>query len=216
MDDTNPLPYDVRECHRLLLAAHQQALQLEQRAMHATQQVAQAEQRVAEHEQRAEELQRVLDATADSFEQLRQQHTAMLEELTWYKRWVHGQRRERVVEGDGQGHLFDLTPAGDARPSPPAEEPRQEIAGHTRRQRRRELDLSRLPHHRHEQDLTRDEKICSCCGRDRERIGEDVTKILEHVPSKLEVHEYVRPKYACRHCKNGVSSPPPPERPQSV
>jgi hypothetical protein len=33
------------------------------------------------------------------------------------------------------------------------------------------------------------------------------------VPSKLEVHEHVRPKYACRYCKNGVSSPPPPQRP---
>jgi hypothetical protein len=27
------------------------------------------------------------------------------------------------------------------------------------------------------------------------------------------VHEYVRGKYACRYCKNGVSSPPPPLRP---
>ena len=54
---------------------------------------------------------------------------------------------------------------------------------------------------------------CSCCGRAKDRIGEDVTKILEYVPSGLEVHEHVRPKYACRYCKNGVSSPPPPPRP---
>src|SRR3990170_7485305 len=40
-----------------------------------------------------------------------------------------------------------------------------------------------------------------------------VTTILEHVPAKLEVHEYVRGKYACRYCKNGVCSPPPPPRP---
>ena len=47
----------------------------------------------------------------------------------------------------------------------------------------------------------------------KDRIGEEVTRILEYVPSKLEVHEHVRPKYACRYCKDGVSSPPPPERP---
>ena len=47
----------------------------------------------------------------------------------------------------------------------------------------------------------------------KDRIGEDVTTILEHVPARLEVHEYVRGKYACRYCKNGVSSPPPPLRP---
>jgi transposase len=40
-----------------------------------------------------------------------------------------------------------------------------------------------------------------------------VTKILEYVPSVLEVHVHVRPKYACRYCKNGVVSPPPPPRP---
>ena len=33
------------------------------------------------------------------------------------------------------------------------------------------------------------------------------------MPAKLEVHVYVRPKYACRHCQDGVASPPPPVRP---
>ncbi|MGI9455098.1 MAG: IS66 family transposase, partial [Aeoliella sp.] len=40
-----------------------------------------------------------------------------------------------------------------------------------------------------------------------------MTKLLDYVPSKLEVHVYVRPKYACRYCKDGVVSPPPPEKP---
>ena len=31
--------------------------------------------------------------------------------------------------------------------------------------------------------------------------------------AKLEVHVHVRPKYACRYCKDGVASPPPPVRP---
>ncbi len=197
MDDANSFPRDLTQCHQLLLAAHQQSVELERQAEEARQQVA--------------ELNRVLDATSDSHARLQQELAAKLEELAWYKRWVHGRRRERIVEGAGQRHLFDLTPPDDvAVPAPP--EARQEIAGHTRR-RRRELDLSRLPHHRHELDLSPEEKICDCCGRAKDRIGEDVTKILEHVPSKLEVHEHVRPKYACRYCKNGVSSPPPPERP---
>lgn len=190
MDDANPFPNDPTQCHQLLLAAHQQARQLEQ-------QVA--------------ELNRVLDQTADSFEKLQQEHTASLEELAWYKRWVHGRRGERIVESAGQQHLFDFAPAANEALIADGT-PRQEIASSPRR-RRRELDLSHLPHHRHEHDLSPQEKICRCCGRLRDRIGEDITKILEHVPSKLEVHEHVRPKYACRYCKDGVSSPPPPERP---
>lgn len=62
-------------------------------------------------------------------------------------------------------------------------------------------------------DLPDEEKTCPCCNRQKDRIGEDITKILEFVPSKLKVHEHIRAKYACRYCKDGVSCPPPPERP---
>jgi len=207
MENADFLPTDLGECHRLLLAAYQQSVRLEQRTTALEKQAAAAQQQAAE-------LDRVLDATSASFQELQQQHTATLEELAWYKRWVHGRRGERVVEADGQQHLFDLTSGSDVDPptAPESSESLQQVAGHTRR-RRRELDLSRLPHHRHELDLPPEQKICSGCGRDKDRIGEDVTTILEHVPSKLEVHEHVRPKYACRYCKDGVSSPPPPERP---
>ncbi len=44
-------------------------------------------------------------------------------------------------------------------------------------------------------------------------IGEDVTRELELQPAKLEAHIHVRPKYACRHCKRGVSAAPLPQRP---
>ena len=203
MDNADSLPTNVAECHRLLMAAYQQSVQLQQHTEDAEQQVAKSEQRVAE-------LNRVLDATSASFQELRQEHASTLDELTWYKRWVHGRRRERIIEGEGQLHLFDLTPPVDTEVPVPAKESRQQ---NVRPTRRRELDLSRLPHHRHELDLSPSEKTCHCCGRAKDRIGEDVTRILEHVPSQLEVHEHVRPKYACRYCKDGVSSPPPPERP---
>jgi transposase len=209
MDDTDSLPSDLSACHRLLLAAFKQAVHLER-------QLADSDRRVTESERRIAELDRVLNATSASFEELQYEHASTLEELAWYKRWVHGRRRERILEGKGQQHLFDLTPPDVAEASAPldSQEPRQEIAGHSRRYpRQRELDLSRLPHHRHERDLPDSEKICTGCGRAKDRIGEDVTTILEYVPSKLEVHEHVRPKYACRSCKDGVSSPPPPERP---
>ncbi len=107
----NSLPTDVTECHRLLLAAFKQAVQLErhaatveQRATQAEQLTTQAEKHVAASKQEVAELKRVLDETAASFEELQQEHTARLEELAWYKRWVHGRRRERVIEGEGQQH----------------------------------------------------------------------------------------------------------------
>src|SRR5436190_3734349 len=154
MDETSFLPNDVAECHRLLVAACKQAVQLEQQAAEAKRQVAQAEQRITESEQRVAELGRVLDATSASFRELQQEYSSTLEQLAWYKRWVHGHRRERIIEGEGQQHLFDLAANDGAEAAVPADapEPHPEITGSTRR-RRRELDFSRLPHHRHELDV---------------------------------------------------------------
>jgi transposase len=185
MDDAHALPDDLDECHQLLLAAFQQATELE----------------------------RVLDRTAASYEALQAAHQAALEELSALKRWIYGRRTEKIVEGEGQGHLFDLQPSALADSVAPAHQhPRHEAAPPCRR-RRRELDLAQLPHYRHEHDVSEADKQCSCCGRPKDRIGHDESKVLEYVPAKLEVHIHVRPKYACRYCRDGVSSPPPPERP---
>jgi transposase len=184
MDDAHALPTDLDKCHQLLLAAFREA----------------------------SELERVLDETAASYESLQATHQAALEELSALKRWIYGRRSEKIVEGEGQYHLFDLEPASatatllEAKPelSPPAA---------TGRRHRRELDLDKLPHFRHEHDLSEADQQCALCGRAKDRIGQDESRILEYVPAKLEVHVHVRPKYACRYCKVGVASPPPPLRP---
>lgn len=199
MDDANFLPNDLGQCQRLLLAAFREATERERR--------------LADTERRVAELSRVLDETAASHHELQGIHEATVDELNALKRWVYGRRRERILEGEGQQHLFDLQSPATAEPEEPAfEEPHGQVAAPSRR-RRRELDLSKLPHYRHELDLSPGEKTCHGCGREKDRIGEDQTKILDYVPPKLEVHVHVRPKYACRHCKDGVVSPPPPERP---
>jgi len=183
MDDAHALPDDLAACQRLLLAAFQ----------------------------KTSELSRVLDETAASYEELQATHQAALDELNALKRWIYGRRTEKLVEGEGQRHLFDLEPSS---PSAPPLEPTPESQRlPTARRRRRELDLDKLPHFRHEHDLSEADKQCSGCGRAKDRIGQDESRILEYVPAKLEVHVHVRPKYACRYCKDGVASPPPPERP---
>src|SRR5438445_13037192 len=83
MDDDHALPTDLAECQQLLLAAFQ----------------------------RAAELSRVLNETAASYEELQATHQAALEELSALKRWIYGRRREKLAEGEGQRHLFDLEPS---------------------------------------------------------------------------------------------------------
>jgi transposase len=208
MDGTNSLPNELSKCHELLLAAYRQSVQLEQQAE-------EAQRRAAESQHQAAELNRVLDETAASFEELKQEHAATLDELAWYKRWAFGRRRERYSEGEGQGHLFDLDPpaADELEDSATGdEEAETEVKGH-RRRKRRQIDWDKLRQIRHEHDLSDEEKVCSCCGRTMDRIGEDVTRELEYEPAKLEAHIHVRPKYACRCCKEGVSAALLPPRP---
>ncbi len=95
MDDAHALPTDLAECHRLLLAAFQ----------------------------RAAELGRVLEETAASYAELQATHQAALEELSALKRWIYGRRTEKLVEGEGQRHLFDLeSPSPSSSPFEPAPE----------------------------------------------------------------------------------------------
>jgi len=90
MDDANFLPSDLTECHQLLVAAYRQSVQLERQAGEAKHRATEAEQRAADSEQRSAELGRVLDETAVSFDQLKQEHATTLDELAWYKRWAFG------------------------------------------------------------------------------------------------------------------------------
>jgi transposase len=55
---------------------------------------------------------------------------------------------------------------------------------------------------------------CSCetCGGDLERLGEDVSEVLEYVPSHFKVIRHVRPKFACSKCQS-ITQSPAPERP---
>jgi transposase len=207
MDDATWLPTDLKECHRLLVAAYQQSVELKREAVAA-------QQRVAQSEQQAAELTRVLDETSASYQELQQEHAATLDELAWFKRWAFGRRRERFTEGQGQGHLFELeSPVAEDSPqaAPPDAEAGSEVKAH--RRKKRQIDWDQLPQVRHDHDLDEAEKSCSCCGRPMERIGEDVTRELEYQRPKLEAHIHVRPKYACPRCKDGVSAAPLPPRP---
>jgi hypothetical protein len=137
------------------------------------QQAQEAQRRAAESEQKVVELNRVLDETAASFEELKQEHAATLDDLAWYKRWAFGRRRERFREGEGQGHLFDLAPPADSDSEDsmtPDQEAEVEIKGH-RRRKKRKIDWDKLRQIRHEHDLSDEEKVCPC-GRTMEATAE--------------------------------------------
>ncbi len=50
---------------------------------------------------------------------------------------------------------------------------------------------------------------CPDCGGDWQRLGEDVSEVLEYVPSSLRVVRHVRPRLACRCCDRMAQAPAP-------
>uniref|UniRef100_UPI00202EB273 IS66 family transposase n=1 Tax=Aquisphaera insulae TaxID=2712864 RepID=UPI00202EB273 len=167
---------------------------------------------------RNDELERILDATAADYSDLRRKNAELVEELALIRRYLFGRRCERVADDPGQGHLFDLPdavigpdplevhePEGPAADEPAAKAPRSRSKPRT--------SFDHLPHVRVEHDLSEAEKSCPCCGGMKRRIGEDISRELEFIPAKFEIREHVLPKYACPKCKGGVAAPPVPPKP---
>jgi transposase len=63
---------------------------------------------------------------------------------------------------------------------------------------------SNLPRVQEIYDIDESQKMCSCCGNQLERIGEDKTEQLNYKPASLYVIEHVRYKYACKHCQESI------------
>jgi transposase len=58
----------------------------------------------------------------------------------------------------------------------------------------------------HHIEVPEAERRCAECGRPKAKIGEDLTRVLEYVPAHFIEHEYHLDKYACGHCKEGVTT----------
>lgn len=79
---------------------------------------------------------------------------------------------------------------------------------------RRKRGQKALPAHlvRIEKVILPDNLDCACCGGALHLIGEDASEALDWVPAIIRVLRTVRPRYACRHCREGVVQAPAPLR----
>lgn len=60
--------------------------------------------------------------------------------------------------------------------------------------------------------LHQDTCTCRQCGAELKQLGEDVSEVLEYVPSHFKVIRHVRPKLACARCQS-ITQSAAPERP---
>jgi transposase len=140
------------------------------------------------------------------------------QQLTWLKRQVFGQKKERLVPDvpEEQMSLEGLFEHAGAKIPGFAEsketityERRKPTKGHGRKPIPDDLHREK-----HIVDVPESEKVCSCCGSQKKQIGEEVTEELEFKPAVFFVNQYVRPKYACPNCPDeGVTTAQMPSRP---
>src|SRR3954454_10464204 len=73
--------------------------------------------------QRFHDLERQLDETCATTEELQRSYACLKEEHLALKRLLFGPRRERLPEDPGQGHLFDMEPMRSVPPEPADSDP---------------------------------------------------------------------------------------------
>lgn len=128
-------------------------------------------------------------------------------ELMRLKRMRFGRSSEALDEKIAQLELtleeLEASQTQSASPAPIAEEPPE----------RTKPVRKALPAHLPRESVVHT-PACTCeqCGGELERLGEDVSEMLEYVPSHFKVIRHVRPKFACTRCER-ITQRPAPERP---
>ena len=133
------------------------------------------------------DLKRQLDETCATNGELQRSYDCLKEQYEAMKRLWLGPRRERLAEAPGQQHLFDIagtvSPASELPDSPAgrgSSPNTKRKKGHGRRQIPEHLPRTEVPH-----DVPAEAKICDC-GREKVRIGEDVTEQVDYVPAQID------------------------------
>jgi len=112
-----------------------------------------------------------------------------------------GRKADKVEYDENQLKLPGLFNEAEATSLPEADEV-EVVPEHTRRKRggRKPLPES-LPREERVIDLSEEDKVCDCCGKQMVKIGEDCTERLQYQPAVATVIVEKRPKYGCRQCE---------------
>jgi transposase len=141
----------------------------------------------------------------------------LLAEIARLKRWQFGRSSERLDATLAQLQLAlgDLPTAPPPLPEPPEESLPAEDSTQAP-PNRKVLPFRRAPRafpaHLPRETVVHAPTSCNCpeCGGAMRQLGEDVSEMLDLVPSYFKVIRHVRPKFSCGHCSRVIQEPAPP------
>ncbi len=156
------------------------------------------------------QLQGLFVQTAQKYNQLIEEYGKLKSELDWLKRHVFGRRSERHGVDPNQAVLPGITASV---PTETVGEVLKIVKVKAKNGHGRTPLPAHLPRQQVIYDVPESAKTCACCGKKKERIGEETTEEVDFQPASVIVREIVRPKYACKSCGDGVVIAPLPSRP---
>lgn len=163
------------------------------------------------------EPQAVLDELSHEIARLNQENAALRQRVQLLTQRLFGRRSEKGGSVIEQGVLpFEPAAAGPVQPATTDESPQdatvEEAPPRRRHPGRRPLPAE-LPRECIEVVPPASARHCTLCDTAKVRIGADTTEELDYVPASFVIREYVRPKYACARCQQGVVQAALPARP---
>jgi len=177
-------------------------LSIQKIVQHSAQKQQEAEQRYQESVQRHQEsvqrhqlietqLQERLKKKEDDYDRLVQKHMEMM-------RNRFGRKSERFVDCENpQELLFPIEFDGvDPNPDPEDIEPVSPNKSRTPR-KRRSLEMSNLPQREVIVPVDPEDRVCTCCGREKQHVGYQSSSRLHVIPAQFEVVTEKREKLAC-------------------
>jgi len=163
------------------------------------------------------ETQAVLDELSNEIDRLNKENAALRQRVQLLTQRLFGRRSEKGVPVIEQGVLpLEPAAAGPVQPETTDESQRDETAEAASLRRRhpgRRRLPAELPRERIEIIPPASARHCTNCDSAKVRIGADITEELDYVPASFVIREYMRPKYACGRCQQGVMQAVLPARP---
>ena len=139
---------------------------------------------------------------------------SLTRELLWLKRQVFGQKSD-VVPPPPDSLAQDLFASLAIAPTLAAPSDKETLKDPGAPAKKKGHGRKPFPDHalRVEEIILPHDINCPCCGVPRQKVGDDVTEILDIIPKQVFIRRYVRPRLACPvHAEEGVVQAPVPAR----
>jgi transposase len=167
-----------------------------------------------------EEAHQLIALLQDELRKVQRENQSLQHRVDLLCRRLFGRQSEKGLTVPEQGLLPFATAAGvvtpeasDEQSAADAESSEKTPPARRRKHPGRRTLPSDLPRERVEVTPAPSDLLCQHCDAPKMRIGEDRTETLDYVPAAFMIREYVRGKYACKVCQDGVTQAALPARP---